>query len=75
MEILSARKFSGKVDVFKKLQNCNYAVEISKQLKLSIGAINGENLARGETKPTLGKCLFESESHFYKCLILNESFA
>ena len=38
----------------EKLENCNYAVELGKQLKFSLVGIAGQDLADGNPTLTLG---------------------
>lgn len=39
----------------EKLENCNYAVELGKQLKFSLVGIAGHDLSDGNATLTLGK--------------------
>lgn len=39
----------------EKLENCNYAVELGKQLKFSLVGIAGNDLSEGNATLTLGK--------------------
>lgn len=39
----------------EKLENCNYAVELGKQLKFSLVGIAGQDLNDGNATLTLGK--------------------
>jgi hypothetical protein len=41
----------------EKLENCNYAVELGKQLKFSLVGIAGQDLSDGNATLTLGKPL------------------
>lgn len=42
----------------EKLENCNYAVDLGKQLKFSLVGIAGQDLSEGNATLTLGKCFF-----------------
>lgn len=42
----------------EKLENCNYAVEMGKQLKFSLVGIAGQDLSDGNATLTLGKEVF-----------------
>jgi len=39
----------------EKLENCNYAVELGKQLKFSLVGIAGQDISDGNPTLTLGK--------------------
>lgn len=39
----------------EKLENCNYAVELGKELKFSLVGIAGQDLSDGNATLTLGK--------------------
>ena len=39
----------------KKIENCNYAVELGKQLKFSLVGIGGEDIRNGTRTLVLGK--------------------
>ena len=41
----------------KKLENCNYAVEIAHQMGFSLVGIDGKDIADGNKTLTLGECL------------------
>lgn len=49
------RKFSPLRKFMEKLENCNYAVELGKQLKFSLVGIAGTDLSDGNATLTLGK--------------------
>lgn len=49
------RKFSPLRKFMEKLENCNYAVELGKQLKFSLVGIAGHDLSDGNATLTLGK--------------------
>lgn len=51
------RKFSPLRKFMEKLENCNYAVELGKQLKFSLVGIAGTDLSDGNATLTLGKCV------------------
>ena len=40
----------------EKLENCNYAVELGKQLKFSLVGIAGKDISDGNPTLTLGNC-------------------
>ena len=40
----------------EKLENCNYAVELGKELKFSLVGIAGQDLSDGNQTLTLGTC-------------------
>lgn len=42
----------------EKLENCNYAVELGKQLGFSLVGIAGQDLNDGNATLTLGKMIF-----------------
>lgn len=48
-------KFTKLKKFMEKLENCNYAVELGKQLKFSLVGIAGQDLADGNPTLTLGK--------------------
>lgn len=48
------RKFSPLRKFMEKLENCNYAVELGKQLKFSLVGIAGHDLSDGNATLTLG---------------------
>lgn len=52
----------------EKLENCNYAVELGKQLKFSLVGIAGQDLSDGNPTLTLGKldllCMIISSKQF-----------
>lgn len=52
------RKFSPLRKFMEKLENCNYAVELGKQLKFSLVGIAGQDLSEGNATLTLGKIHF-----------------
>lgn len=41
----------------KKLENCNYAVEIGHKMGFSLVGIDGKNIADGDKTLTLGVCI------------------
>ena len=45
-------KFGGQM---KKIENCNYVVELARQLKFSVVGIGGEDIYNGTKTLTLGK--------------------
>lgn len=50
------KKFTPLRKFMEKLENCNYAVELGKQLKFSLVGIAGQDLSDGNATLTLGKC-------------------
>lgn len=48
-------KFSRMKGFMQKLENCNYAVELGKQMKFSLVGIGGENIMQGNETLTLGE--------------------
>lgn len=42
----------------EKLENCNYAVELGKELKFSLVGIAGQDLSDGNATLTLGKKMY-----------------
>ena len=48
------RKFSKLRKFMEKLENCNYAVELGKQLKFSLVGIAGKDISDGNPTLTLG---------------------
>lgn len=52
------RKFSPLRKFMEKLENCNYAVELGKQLKFSLVGIAGHDLSDGNATLTLGEKRF-----------------
>lgn len=52
------RKFSKLRKFMEKLENCNYAVELGKQLKFSLVGIAGQDLNDGNATLTLGMLKF-----------------
>lgn len=63
------RKFSPLRKFMEKLENCNYAVELGKQLKFSLVGIAGHDLSDGNATLTLGKKRF---CNFLIRLAINE---
>lgn len=53
------RKFSKLRKFMEKLENCNYAVQLGKQLKFSLVGIAGQDLNDGNATLTLGITAFE----------------
>lgn len=51
---LFCRKFSKLRKFMEKLENCNYAVELGRQLKFSLVGIAGQDLNDGNATLTLG---------------------
>ena len=49
------RKFSKLRKFMEKLENCNYAVELGKELKFSLVGIAGQDLSDGNQTLTLGR--------------------
>lgn len=49
------QKFTPMKKFMEKLENCNYAVELGKQLKFSLVGIAGQDLSEGNATLTLGK--------------------
>ena len=41
--------------IYKKIENCNYCVELGKQLKFSLVGIAGKDICDGNMKLSLGK--------------------
>lgn len=66
------KKFTPMRKFMEKLENCNYAVELGKQLKFSLVGIAGQDLSEGNATLTLGECwdrrllLFFIYSFYYK---------
>lgn len=60
-------KFSKLKKFMEKLENCNYAVELGKQLKFSLVGIAGQDLAEGNPTLTLGKCQHVSTTERNLC--------
>lgn len=54
------RKFSPLRKFMEKLENCNYAVELGKQLKFSLVGIAGHDLSDGNATLTLGKNILQT---------------
>lgn len=52
------KRFSPMRKFMEKLENCNYAVELGKQLKFSLVGIAGQDLSDGNATLTLGKSIF-----------------
>lgn len=52
------RKFSKLRKFMEKLENCNYAVELGKQLGFKLVGIAGQDLNDGNTTLTLGALCF-----------------
>ena len=55
----------------EKLENCNYAVELGKQLKFSLVGIAGQDISDGNPTLTLGT----SPSKFRKLNFVKVTFA
>lgn len=55
----------------EKLENCNYAVELGKQLKFSLVGIAGQDISDGNPTLTMGKSMFGqmNKSMFYDVII------
>lgn len=53
----SDRKFSKLRKFMEKLENCNYAVELGKELKFSLVGIAGQDISDGNQTLTLGRRL------------------
>lgn len=49
------KKFTPLRKFMEKLENCNYAVELGKQLKFSLVGIAGQDLSEGNATLTLGE--------------------
>lgn len=49
----------------EKLENCNYAVELGKQLKFSLVGIAGQDLNDGNATLTLGTLILQIFSRKY----------
>lgn len=49
------RKFSTLRKFMEKLENCNYAVDLGKQIKFSLVGIAGQDISEGNATLTLGK--------------------
>lgn len=52
------KRFSPMRKFMEKLENCNYAVELGKQLKFSLVGIAGQDLSEGNATLTLGNEFF-----------------
>lgn len=50
------KRFTPMRKFMEKLENCNYAVELGKQLKFSLVGIAGQDLSEGNATLTLGTC-------------------
>lgn len=59
------KKFSPMRKFMEKLENCNYAVELGKQLKFSLVGIAGNDLSEGNATLTLGKCFRKTINSFF----------
>lgn len=60
------KKFTPMRKFMEKLENCNYAVELGKQLKFSLVGIAGQDLSEGNATLTLGIFkLFFTSNYFY----------
>lgn len=64
------RKFSPLRKFMEKLENCNYAVELGKQLKFSLVGIAGQDLSDGNATLTLGKLKKKSNHFVFKVLLM-----
>lgn len=62
------KRFTPMRKFMEKLENCNYAVELGKQLKFSLVGIAGQDLSEGNATLTLGKCRW-----YYRYLYYNYS--
>lgn len=49
------RKFSTLRKFMEKLENCNYAVDLGRQIKFSLVGIAGQDISEGNATLTLGK--------------------
>lgn len=58
----------------EKLENCNYAVELGKQLKFSLVGIAGKDISDGNPTLTLGNFLDIHECQMLSFVIVNFSF-
>lgn len=54
------KKFTPMRKFMEKLENCNYAVELGKQLKFSLVGIAGQDLSEGNATLTLGKLILNA---------------
>lgn len=57
----------------ERLENCNYAVELGRQLGFSLVGIAGADINEGNATLTLGKSLVLISVDFSLGLVLNES--
>lgn len=57
------KRFTPLRKFMEKLENCNYAVDLGKQLKFSLVGIAGQDLSEGNATLTLGECVVCSDSH------------
>lgn len=53
----------------KKLENCNYAVELAHKMKFSVVGIAGSDLNEGNKTLTLGTYILLARSIAYICLV------
>ena len=49
----------------KKIENCNYAVELGKQLKFSLVGIGGEDIRNGTRTLVLGETFIAISAFFF----------
>lgn len=59
----------------EKLENCNYAVELGKQLKFSLVGIAGQDLAEGNPLLTLGKLVYLHYLYEMCLILINKIFS
>jgi plastin-1 len=55
--------------IYKKIENCNYCVELGKQLKFSLVGIAGKDICDGNMKLSLGMFKEEKKKGKEKILI------
>lgn len=59
--------------MMEQIQNCNYAVELGKQLKFSLVGIQGKDIYDGCQTLTLGK-VFENSNELWVTFCIVEFF-
>lgn len=69
------KRFSPLRKFMEKLENCNYAVELGKQLKFSLVGIAGQDLNDGNATLTLGKFVSISDAIFFIFILFSFNLA
>lgn len=59
------KKFSKLKGMMDQIQNCNYAIELGKQLRFSLVGIQGKDIYDGNQTLTLGLLIFNFEKAMY----------